>query len=228
MTAVTWFGLSALFLFLGVHPFVTYPLSLRLLARAKARSARPRLAEPSLEPSFAICVCAYNEEGTIERKVANMLALRRWIGRLEILVYVDAATDRTAELLEPFGNEITLVVSPRRYGKVHGMNLLAERARASILVFTDANVLFHEGAIEALAREFRDPRVGCVCGHLIYVNDDTPTAAVGSLYWRLEERIKEYESAAGAVVGADGSIFALRRSPTAPCRFTCSTTCSFR
>lgn len=212
MTALIWFGLSALLLLLGMHPFLTYPLSLRLLARTKPRPVGPGAAEDAGEQSFALCVCAFNEEATIERKVANMLALRRRLGRLEILVYVDAATDRTAELLEPFRNEITLIVSPRRYGKVHGMNLLVERATASILVFTDANVLFHENAIEALARAFGDPRVGCVCGHLIYVNEDTPTAAVGSLYWRLEEGIKEYESVVGAVMGADGSIFALRRS----------------
>jgi cellulose synthase/poly-beta-1,6-N-acetylglucosamine synthase-like glycosyltransferase len=214
MTAEIWLVLSALLLLLGIHPFVTYPLSLRLLPRPKARSTGSLVTEPAGDQSFAICVCAYNEEGTIERKMANMLALRRRLGgRLEILVYVDAATDRTAALLEPFRDEITLIVSPRRYGKVHGMNLLVERATASVIVFTDANVILQETAIEALGRAFDDPRVGCVCGHLIYVNaQDTPTAAVGSLYWRLEEHIKEYETAAGAVMGADGSIFALRRS----------------
>src|SRR5262249_24053691 len=165
------------------------------------------------DETFAILVCAYNEEASIERKLANMLALRRRIGQLEIMVYVDAATDRTAELLEAHRDEITLVVSPHRHGKVHGMNLLAQRSSASMLVFTDANVIMEETAIEALARAFDDPRVGCVCGHLIYVNpQDTPTAAVGSLYWRLEEHIKDYESAAGAGMGADGSLFALRRS----------------
>ncbi len=37
------------------------------------------------------------------------------------------------------------------------------------------------------------------------------TAATGSLYWRLEEHIKSLESASGSVMGADGSIFAIRR-----------------
>ena len=212
MTAQVCFTFSALLLFLGLHSFTTYPLSLRWLTRGRHRSSEPPASEPAPAASVAICVCAYNEAATIERKIENMLALRDRIGRLEILVYVDASSDRTAELLEPYKGEITLIVSPTRTGKVQGMNLLVERATAEIVVFTDANVIIEETAIEALARGFDDPRVGCVCGHLVYVNEDTPTAAVGSLYWRLEEHIKKYESKAGAVMGADGSIFALRRS----------------
>ena len=37
------------------------------------------------------------------------------------------------------------------------------------------------------------------------------TAATGSIYWRLEEAIKELESRTGSTMGADGSIFAIRR-----------------
>lgn len=203
--------LSALFLLLAAHPFVSYPLSLRLLRRRPSeRGGSDRDAGSA--PSFAICVCAYNEEAVIERKVRNMLDLRRRSGALEILVYVDASTDRTASLLEPFRDEITAIVSPRRYGKTHGMNLLVEHATAEILIFTDANVMVGDDALGSLSDAFRDPRVGCVCGHLVYVNAaGTPTSAVGSIYWRLEERIKDLESAEGAAMGADGSLFAVRR-----------------
>jgi hypothetical protein len=34
---------------------------------------------------------------------------------------------------------------------------------------------------------------------------------VGSLYWRLEEALKDLESETGSVAGADGSIFSIRR-----------------
>jgi cellulose synthase/poly-beta-1,6-N-acetylglucosamine synthase-like glycosyltransferase len=196
----------------GLHPFVTYPLSLWLLRKVRLRRRDARPAEAPRAPTFAICVCAYNEEATIERKVQNMLALRRQIGSLEILVYVDAATDRTAALLEPYLGEISVYVAPRRLGKTHGMNLLVEHATAEIVVFSDANVLLEENAIAALLDAFQDDRIGCVCGHLVYVNAaGTPTSSVGSMYWRLEEWIKEHESGAGAVMGADGSLFAIRR-----------------
>lgn len=213
MPASIWFVLSALFLVAGLHPFVTYPVSLWLVEKIWRRQKNPRPIRVRSPSSFAICVCAYNEEAAIERKVLNMLALRRHVGDLEILVYVDAATDRTAALLEPFRDEISVYVAPRRLGKTHGMNLLVERATAEIVVFTDANVLLDENCIEALAEAFRDERTGCVCGHLLYVNaEGSPTSSVGSAYWRLEEWIKERESVVGAVMGADGSLFAVRRA----------------
>ncbi len=213
MAASIWFALSALFLVAGLHPFVTYPLSLWLMERMRQRRGNPRATGDRAAPTFAICVCAYNEEATIERKVLNMLALRRQVGNLEILVYVDAATDRTTALLKPFEREVSVYVAPRRLGKTHGMNLLVERATAEVVVFSDANVLLDENSITALAEAFQDERTGCVCGHLQYVNaGGSPTASVGSIYWRLEEWIKERESGAGAVMGADGSLFAVRRA----------------
>ncbi|HXP73332.1 MAG TPA: glycosyltransferase [Stellaceae bacterium] len=212
MPAAIWFAISATLLVAGLHPFVTYPLSLWLMRKIRSQRLEPSPTEARALPSFAICVCAYNEEATIERKVRNMLALRERVGSLEILVYVDAATDRTAALLQPFSADISVYVAPRRLGKTHGMNLLAEQATAEIVVFSDANVLLQEDAIAALADAFRDERTGCVCGHLVYVNaEGTPTSSVGSMYWRLEEWIKEHESGAGAVMGADGSLFAIRR-----------------
>jgi cellulose synthase/poly-beta-1,6-N-acetylglucosamine synthase-like glycosyltransferase len=205
-------ALALLFLGLAAHPFVIYPISLRFVTpgRRPDEGAPP---SPRVPHRFAVCVCAYNEAACIERKVENMLELRRAAGELDILVYVDGSSDHTAELLEPYADRITLVVSPERRGKTYGMNLLVSRTDADIIVFTDANVRIDPAAIAAIDRRFADPEVGCVCGHLIYTNgEETATAEVGSLYWRLEESIKRHESALGAVMGADGSLFAIRRS----------------
>ncbi len=207
------------FLLLAIHPFIVYPPSLRLLLRLGLGEATPHGAAPGsaslapASPTFAICVCAYNEEATIERKVRNMLALRESVGALDILVYVDGATDRTAALLDAFRDRIDVVVSAERHGKTHGMNLLVSRTAADIVIFTDANVILHHDAVAALARRFTDARVGCVCGHLLYCNSrSTATAKVGSAYWSLEETIKSHEGMLGAAMGADGSLFAIRRS----------------
>jgi cellulose synthase/poly-beta-1,6-N-acetylglucosamine synthase-like glycosyltransferase len=93
------------------------------------------------------------------------------------------------------------------------MKLLAARAQGEFLVFTDANVLLDEAAIDNLLAWYADPQVGGVCGTLKYLGEgDSATASVGGLYWRLEERIKSEESRSGNVMGADGSIFSLRRA----------------
>jgi cellulose synthase/poly-beta-1,6-N-acetylglucosamine synthase-like glycosyltransferase len=108
-------------------------------------------------------------------------------------------------------------VSGERHGKTYGMNLLVSRATASVVVFTDANVMLDIPSFANLSNYFSDPEIGCVCGHLKYINaDDGVTAATGSLYWRIEEVIKQAESDTGSVMGADGSIFAIRRALHVP------------
>ncbi|HEX7113998.1 MAG TPA: glycosyltransferase [Steroidobacter sp.] len=197
---------------LALHPFTTYPLSLLLLKRLRRRPPASRGEAPGA-PSFTICMCAYNEEKVIRHKALNLLELKAREPTLQILVYVDAATDRTADILREYEPHIDVHVATSRRGKTYGMNLLASRARGSILVFTDANVMLDENCLDALRQDFADPSVGCVCGNLIYTNaGDSVTAATGSLYWRLEERIKVLEQETGSVMGADGSLFAVRRS----------------
>lgn len=207
------FVLSGIFLLLAIHPFVTYPLSLVLVRPIKASGSPPEGHEPQQRPRFAICMCAYNEERVMHQKMANLLALRDREPDLEILIYVDGATDRTAEILNGYSSHIRLSVSSERHGKTHGMNLLVVQATAPLIVFTDATVLLDENALSNLRPYFDDPGVGCVCGHLVYTNpEESVTAETGSLYWRLEEWIKKLEGDTGSVMGADGSLFAIRRA----------------
>lgn len=202
--------MGCLFLFLAQHPFLTYPLSLALLRRLRPQPLRPTGSPPA---SFSICVCAYNEARVIREKAQNLLALRERVPGLEILVYDDGSSDGTGAILDGFAPAITKIQGPGRTGKTPGMNLLAGMARGEILVFSDANVMVEPEALERLGDYFADPAVGCVCGHLLYLNrEQSVTAATGADYWQLEEWIKQLESDTGSVMGADGSLFALRRS----------------
>ena len=215
MTGLVLLLVAAGFGAVAVHPFVTYPLSLRILARLRPRPVPAGAAPPGIR--VALCVCAYNEEKVIRAKAENMLALRDQLPGLGLHVYVDAASDRTAAILQEFAGQIDVAVSPARHGKTHGMNLLVAKAQADIVVFSDANVMFAPDAIPRLLARYADPEVGCVCGHLVYVTKQaSATAATGSLYWRLEEATKELESQTGSTMGADGSIFSIRRALHAP------------
>ena len=93
------------------------------------------------------------------------------------------------------------------------MNALVQQIDADILIFTDANVMFEQNVVSRIVGYFQDPKIGCVCGHLIYGGTSASgTALVGGLYWRLEERIKQLESDSGSAMGATGALFAIRRS----------------
>jgi cellulose synthase/poly-beta-1,6-N-acetylglucosamine synthase-like glycosyltransferase len=108
---------------------------------------------------------------------------------------------------------ITVIRGPGRTGKAHGMKRLAAQATGDILIFTDANVILAENAIDALLPYYVDAQVGGVLGSLRYGGTEkSATASVGGLYWRLEEHLKDLESRTGNVMGADGSIFSVRRA----------------
>jgi cellulose synthase/poly-beta-1,6-N-acetylglucosamine synthase-like glycosyltransferase len=197
-------------------PFGPYQATL-LLARSRRPPSAP-FNEESLpqcsSETFAICLCVYNERAVIREKVEDLLRLRDAAGgKLSIHIYVDCADDGTAEILYEYVDEIDLVISSARQGKTFGMNQLVERTNASIVMFTDANVLIAPDAVSVLQRCFASPDIGCVCSNLTYVNaDQSATALVGARYWRLNEWTKGLETATGSVIGADGSLFAIRRT----------------
>lgn len=201
----------------GLWPFGPYQATL-WLARGWWRFPRaPQSPEPPTPlpvETFAICLCVYNEARVIRDKLEDLLRLRAAAdGRLEILVYCDAARDGTEAILREYADHIRLFVSPERRGKTFGMNLLVCATDASIVLFTDANVLIDPGAMQAFRRWFQDPSIGCVCSTLSYVNAaDSPTAEVGARYWRFNEWTKRLETETGSVIGADGSLFAIRRA----------------
>jgi cellulose synthase/poly-beta-1,6-N-acetylglucosamine synthase-like glycosyltransferase len=206
-----WLALTAGFGFLLIHPYVTYPLSLMLLRRIGFDQPL-NMVDGTATPSIDIVLCAFNEERVIETKLANCLDIARRYPDVKVHAYSDGSSDGTAAILRAHSDRVRAVISLERTGKSAGMNELVAGCTGQIVVFTDANVILDPQAFGSLHAYFSDPRVGCVCGHLIYVNaSESATAGVGSAYWRLEESIKDAESATGSVMGADGSIFAIRR-----------------
>lgn len=207
--------LAALCLGLALHPFVTYPLSL-LILRGLGFGKRPAPASgPSnpvpARPRIAMLMCAYNEAEVIEAKVRNLLALRSQEPDLDILIYVDCGTDRTAEILSAYSDQIRIHLASERQGKTHGMNRLVGMTDADILVFTDANVFVDADVLERIRLHFEDERVGCIAGHTHFTNaGESVTAQSGSLYWRFEEWVKRLEGETGSVMGATGGLFAIR------------------
>lgn len=210
-------AVGALLALAALWPFGPYQLTLLIARRLRRFEPVPAAAEPSAAggaPTFAICLCVYNEEAVIREKVADLLQLREASGgNLDIAIYADAPNDGTTAILEAYRDQVRLVVSPERHGKTHGMNLLVAGTTASIVAFTDANVRVAPDAIAVLRRYFADGSIGCVCSNLTYVNpNESPVARVGSAFWSFNEWTKGLETDTGSVIGADGAFFAVRRS----------------
>ena len=204
------FAIAIICAIVVIYPYLIYPVLLKLWPKrpvsfgtADARDGR----------SFTLLFCAYNEADSMPAKLQNIAELKVRYPSLSVLAFDDGSTDGTADLIERSALGIGLVRGSGRSGKAHGMKLLVSKADTEFLVFTDANVLLDISALDALVACYEDPSVGGVCGALRYIgSDESATAAVGGLYWRLEERLKDLESATGSVMGADGSIFSIRRA----------------
>ncbi|MGR4865414.1 glycosyltransferase [Caulobacter sp. LARHSG274] len=192
---------------LFLHPFIFYPLSLRLLKR------QPVILDPTAPlPSATLVFCAFNEEASLPSKVENLRRAHEVAPELKFLAYVDKSTDRTLDILNENSDLISVVASPRRTGKAVGMRTLVEQIDTDIVIFTDANALLDPNSIDTLLRYFSDPSIGGVAATLTYTNaNESPVAGAGTAYWRLEEFIKQGESRRGSTMGADGSLFAVRR-----------------
>jgi cellulose synthase/poly-beta-1,6-N-acetylglucosamine synthase-like glycosyltransferase len=190
--------------------YVLYPLSLLLMSRITSRRRAPAV---ETWPSVSVLISARNEERLIGERLDNILA-QDYPGPIEILVGSDSSTDSTDSLVSARSScGVRLFRSDSHAGKPRMLQTLAANASGSILVFTDCDTVFARDAIRKLVEPFADPSVGCVDGSR---SNSLEGDTCESAYWRYERWIKELCSSLGAVLGATGAIYALRREVYEP------------
>jgi cellulose synthase/poly-beta-1,6-N-acetylglucosamine synthase-like glycosyltransferase len=192
------------------YTYAGYPLALRLLGLAR----RPRPDGPAAWPRLSVVISAYNEAACIAGKLRSALEQDYPTDRLEVIVVSDGSEDGTDEIVRACPDpRVRLIRQEPRAGKSLALNRGVAAARGDVLVFTDANADFAPGALARLAAPFADPAVGLVSGQGLYARTEGGhTRAVGNGYVRYEAAVKSAESRLGFVAGADGAIYALRRT----------------
>ena len=198
-------GLSVTFWALFIYPYVLYPKILGLLSQRPIRARTVRL-------SVSILFCAHNEIECIREKIDNLRDLKRACPDLEILVYDDASTDGTHEMLAGAGDLLMVIRGPGRTGKAAGMKRLVAQATGQVLVFTDANIMLSTDLADRLLPYYGDPDVGGVSGTIkVAAQRDSVTSSVGAAFVTLDDRLQMLESRTGNVMGASGGLFTFRR-----------------
>jgi len=171
------------------------------------------------EPTVSIVMVVCDEQDVVERKLRNLLALEYPPGRLQIVVVSDGSTDQTDAIIETFRDksQITICRKLLGQGKASGLNDAIAAATGEVVVFVDARQRIESAALRLLMENFADATVGCVSGELM-LGETPPFDADGNestqgmgLYWRMEKKIREWESASGSVIGATGALYAARR-----------------
>ena len=91
------------------------------------------------------------------------------------------------------------------------LNAALKALRGEIVLLTDANTFIESNALKQIVPWFADSATGVVCGRLV-LTDGASGANSDGLYWRYETFMKECEGRLGALLGANGAIYAIRRS----------------
>jgi poly-beta-1,6-N-acetyl-D-glucosamine synthase len=207
----TAFGVAVAALALLAYTYVGYPLLIGLLARVLPWHPRP---VPAWEPTVSICVAAYNCEAHIAAKLDSLLALDYPADKMEILIYSDASTDGTDEIVAAWAAKdprVRLLRGETRMGKPTALNRMREQVTGEVLVITDSRQPVDRAALRALVSLLGAPEVGCVTGNLVLEG-----SAGSGVYWRYENWIRKQESRFGSVTGMTGPLSALRRSDLGP------------
>ena len=172
-----------------------------------------------VEPMVSAVLVVRNEEAVIARKLQNLLTLEYPPEKLDVVVVSDGSTDSTAEILRGFAGDarVQTFLKTESQGKALGLNDGIKLGGGEIVLFTDARQSIEPAALRLLVENFADPAVGCASGELMLGNSVTGETGKGmGLYWRIEKKVRELESASGSVAGATGALYCARKNLLEP------------
>lgn len=210
MQYLFWFSL-----FLLLYVYVLYPLIMSILSK-KGSDFRGGVKVVDKTPTITIVVPAHNEERVLEEKILNHMQIKYDKSKFSIHVLCDSCSDGTVNIAEKYSKLYPELVTYTEVlgglGKTNAINTLMPKLSSDLIVFSDANVMLEENCLKHIVDTLSGSRVGGVAGQLTYVNESIGGAAESNgLYWRYEEFLKARESDTGSLMGADGSIFAIKR-----------------
>jgi len=196
--------------FLLLYTYAGYPLWIYLRSRLRPRPQR----QGSILPTISIILAVHNGAALLRQKVAHLLSLDYPQDRMEIEIVSDGSTDGTDDILQELSSpQVKCFRCAEHSGKAAALNLGMQSATGEILLFLDIRPWVESGALQLLISNFADPHVGCVAGDLVLREDghNAGAKAIGGLYWRYEQWIRNCEAKVDSPLGVYGGFYAVRR-----------------
>lgn len=162
----------------------------------------------------SVIVPTYNEAGRIWRKLENIYLQKYPRELLEIVVVDSASTDGTVEIVKKWGESrrdvsLKVVEESVRRGKGPALNAALKVASGEIVVITDADALWRDGALRRAVSYFSDGSVGAVS--CVKLPARSGVAGVESGYREFYNLVRVGESKAFATPVFHGEFAAFRR-----------------
>lgn len=196
------------------YTYIGYPIMIVLIGQLvklfRRRSQNRFFASQDL-PHITIVIAAYNELDYLEKKIKNTLSLDYPKDKKSVVIVTDGSSDGSEKLVAPY-SQVQLFHQEKRNGKAAAINRILTSLRSDIVLFTDANILLNEDALNQIAHHFNDPLIGAVAGEKkVSDGKERGAVAVEGLYWKYESMIRKADAYVHSVTGAAGELFALRR-----------------
>ena len=201
--------------FLVLHTYLFYPVLLSILSLGRKNNELVYERGEEL-PVVSVIISAFNEQEHIGEKIRSIYSGSYPAGRLEVLVGSDASTDRTAEIVHALEKEfpsLRFFDFQQRRGKGNVVNDLVMSSEGSILVLTDANVMFDKDTLFFMVRHFRNDRIGLVDTRMVNLGMKSEGISYQEkAYISREVLIKNKEGRLwGAMMGPFGGCYAIRK-----------------
>ena len=143
-----------LFMFLLIHSYILYPISIWILSIIKRKNYQ---TDNNFSPNVSIIISVFNEEKVIEKTIRSLLESDYDLDKIEFVIGSDNSTDSTNEIISKLQKEIPSISFfpfPIRRGKSQVLNDLVKAASAEILIFSDANTIYRRDAIKNIVKYY--------------------------------------------------------------------------
>lgn len=197
-----------------IQSYVTYPLIVSILSMIRKENDRVLTAADD-PPYVCIIMAVHNEEQVISEKIQSIYNTGYPGDKFELLVGSDGSSDKTNDILQHLSEQyesLHFISFLRRRGKPAVINELRDRARGSILIMTDAQVLFTPDTIFELVKHYKNDQIGLVGANILNTRIDK--SGISYQEWSFmsrEIRLKYHEGRAwGTMIGAYGACYSIR------------------
>lgn len=192
-------------------PYFIYPAIMLLLSYLLPQKFPSVIGEL---PHVTIIIPTYNEEKVIAERVKNLEALQYPAEKLQVIIIDSGSNDRTYEIAQESSGASRLdclaLRQEDRKGKANAVNHAIKYAKGEIILVSDANALFEKDSIQQIVRPFADKKIGGAGGRFVTLG----TNLVGKgeeLYWSIEGKIREAESAIYSITNFSGEFNSFRK-----------------
>jgi len=120
---------------------------------------------------ISIITPSFNSEKTIEETIKSVLS--QTYNDIEYLIIDGGSRDRTLEIVDKYKDKISKIVSEPDKGIYDGMNKGIKLATGEIVgILNSDDLYFDESVIENVMKIFRENKIDCLWGDLVYFKDD--------------------------------------------------------